>query len=81
MVEAAGITFIGPKPKAIEMMGSKLAAKEAAKAYDIPMVPGTDGAIADVAEAIATAKTPPPQTSQTGTWLAGCRSGSATVPV
>lgn len=54
--EAAGITFIGPKPKAIEMMGSKLAAKEAAKAYDIPMVPGTDGAIADVEEAIAVAK-------------------------
>jgi acetyl-CoA carboxylase biotin carboxylase subunit len=54
--EAAGITFIGPKPKAIEMMGSKLAAKEAAKAYDIPMVPGTEGAIADVAEAIETAK-------------------------
>jgi acetyl-CoA carboxylase biotin carboxylase subunit len=54
--EAAGITFIGPKPKAIEMMGSKLAAKEAAKAYDIPMVPGTDGAIADVAEAVETAK-------------------------
>lgn len=55
-VEAAGITFIGPKPKAIEMMGSKLAAKEAAKAYDIPMVPGTDGAIADVEEAITTAR-------------------------
>lgn len=54
--EAAGITFIGPKPKAIEMMGSKLAAKEAAKAYDIPMVPGTEGAIADVAEAVETAK-------------------------
>lgn len=55
-VEAAGITFIGPKPKAIEMMGSKLAAKEAAKAYNIPMVPGTDGAIADVNAAIQTAK-------------------------
>ncbi len=54
--EAAGITFIGPKPKAIEMMGSKLAAKEAAKAYDIPMVPGTEGAIADVAEAVEIAK-------------------------
>ncbi len=54
--EAAGITFIGPKPKAIEMMGSKLAAKEAAKAYNIPMVPGTEGAIADVAEAVEIAK-------------------------
>jgi acetyl-CoA carboxylase biotin carboxylase subunit len=54
--EAAGITFIGPKPKAIEMMGSKLAAKAAAKNYDIPMVPGTEGAIADVAEAVEIAK-------------------------
>ncbi|MFT7120473.1 MAG: acetyl/propionyl-CoA carboxylase alpha subunit, partial [Neolewinella sp.] len=38
-VEAAGITFIGPKPHAIEVMGNKLAAKEAVSAYDIPMVP------------------------------------------
>jgi len=32
-------------------MGSKLAAKDAVKAYDIPMVPGTDEAITDIAEA------------------------------
>ncbi|MEM9920647.1 MAG: acetyl-CoA carboxylase biotin carboxylase subunit [Bacteroidota bacterium] len=50
-VEEAGITFIGPKPKAIEVMGSKLAAKEAVKAYDIPMVPGTDEAITDIEDA------------------------------
>ncbi|MFY0481834.1 acetyl-CoA carboxylase biotin carboxylase subunit [Flavobacterium sp. PLA-1-15] len=48
---ANGITFIGPKSKAIHMMGSKLAAKEAVKAYDIPMVPGIDEAIADIAKA------------------------------
>ncbi|MEO1514116.1 MAG: acetyl-CoA carboxylase biotin carboxylase subunit [Bacteroidota bacterium] len=47
-VEKAGITFIGPKPHAIEVMGSKLAAKETVKAYDIPMVPGTDEAISDI---------------------------------
>ncbi|WMX16417.1 acetyl-CoA carboxylase biotin carboxylase subunit [Aureispira sp. CCB-E] len=46
-VTDAGITFIGPKPHAIEMMGSKLAAKEAAKANDIPLVPGTEEAIED----------------------------------
>ncbi len=49
--ETAGITFIGPRPKAIEMMGSKLAAKEAAKAYGIPMVPGTEYALTDAKEA------------------------------
>jgi propionyl-CoA carboxylase alpha chain len=47
-VEAAGITFIGPKPHAIEVMGNKLAAKEAVSAYDIPMVPGIEEAITDV---------------------------------
>lgn len=45
------ITFIGPKSKAIKIMGSKLAAKEAVKAYHIPMVPGTDKAITNIAEA------------------------------
>ena len=51
LCEQNNITFIGPKSKAIKMMGSKLAAKEAVKAYDIPMVPGTDEAITDIAEA------------------------------
>ncbi|WP_268223230.1 acetyl-CoA carboxylase biotin carboxylase subunit [Sinomicrobium oceani] len=49
--EAAGIIFIGPSPAAIRMMGSKLAAKEAVKAYGIPMVPGTDHALKDPKEA------------------------------
>lgn len=47
-VEAAGITFIGPRPHAIEVMGNKLAAKEAVAEYDIPMVPGIEEAITDV---------------------------------
>lgn len=46
------ITFIGPKAYAIRVMGSKLAAKEAVKSYDIPMVPGVDQAITDPEEAI-----------------------------
>ena len=50
-VERNGLTFIGPKPKAIRMMGSKLAAKEAVKKYKIPMVPGIDEAITDVQKA------------------------------
>lgn len=49
--ESEGIIFIGPKPHAIEIMGSKLAAKEAVKAYNIPMVPGIDEAITDVVQA------------------------------
>jgi pyruvate carboxylase subunit A len=48
LCEQNNITFIGPKSKAIKIMGSKLAAKEAVKAYDIPMVPGIDEAITDV---------------------------------
>jgi len=50
-VRENGIVFIGPESKAIHMMGSKLAAKEAVKAYDIPMVPGTDEAITDTEKA------------------------------
>jgi acetyl/propionyl-CoA carboxylase alpha subunit len=38
-VEDAGITFIGPGPGAMRVMGSKLAAKESVKKYNIPMVP------------------------------------------
>ncbi|MEM9649777.1 MAG: biotin carboxylase N-terminal domain-containing protein, partial [Bacteroidota bacterium] len=55
-VEKNGITFIGPKSKAIRIMGSKLAAKEAVKKYDIPMVPGIDEAITDVSKAKTIAK-------------------------
>lgn len=54
--EANNIIFIGPKSKAIKIMGSKLAAKEAVKHYDIPMVPGIDEAITDVDKAQAIAK-------------------------
>lgn len=50
-VKEAGITFIGPSPEAMEVMGSKLAAKAAVKAYGIPLVPGTDEAVTDVEEA------------------------------
>lgn len=55
-VEKNNIIFIGPKPKAIEIMGSKLAAKEAVLKYNIPMVPGVDHAIIDIEEAKETAK-------------------------
>ncbi|GAB2766897.1 acetyl-CoA carboxylase biotin carboxylase subunit [Rhabdobacter roseus] len=51
MVQQAGLIFIGPSPESIEVMGSKLAAKQAAGKYQIPMVPGTSEAITDRAEA------------------------------
>jgi acetyl-CoA carboxylase biotin carboxylase subunit len=50
-VKEAGITFIGPTAEAMEVMGSKLGAKAAVKAFGVPMVPGTEGAISDVSEA------------------------------
>jgi len=55
-VKKANITFIGPTPEAMEIMGSKLAAKAAAKKFNIPMVPGTEGAVLDVNEAKKIAK-------------------------
>ena len=55
IVEAHGITFIGPKAEHIAMMGDKIAAKAAVKAAGIPVVPGSDGAITDEDEAIAAA--------------------------
>ncbi|WP_250432468.1 acetyl-CoA carboxylase biotin carboxylase subunit [Hanstruepera flava] len=51
LCEKNNIVFIGPRSKAIRVMGSKLAAKETVKAYNIPMVPGIDEAITDVAKA------------------------------
>nr|WP_295930844.1 acetyl-CoA carboxylase biotin carboxylase subunit [uncultured Dyadobacter sp.] len=54
-VNEAGLIFIGPSPRSIEVMGSKLAAKQAASQYNIPMVPGTASAIQDREEAKAIA--------------------------
>jgi acetyl-CoA carboxylase biotin carboxylase subunit len=51
MVKEAGLIFIGPTPEAIEIMGSKLAAKDAASKFQIPMVPGGDKSISSVDEA------------------------------
>jgi acetyl/propionyl-CoA carboxylase alpha subunit len=55
-VTKAGIVFIGPSPASMRVMGDKLAAKNAVKGYNIPMVPGVDHAIEDVESALETAK-------------------------
>ncbi|MBL7772576.1 MAG: acetyl-CoA carboxylase biotin carboxylase subunit [Chitinophagaceae bacterium] len=54
--EQQGITFIGPSPYSIETMGSKIGAKQSAKKFNVPMVPGTDTPIEDLAEAQRIAK-------------------------
>jgi acetyl-CoA carboxylase biotin carboxylase subunit len=51
-VVKAGLVFIGPSPESIRIMGNKLSAKKAAEDYNIPMVPGSADAIADIDEAI-----------------------------
>jgi acetyl-CoA carboxylase biotin carboxylase subunit len=56
LCEKNNIIFIGPRSKAIKIMGSKLAAKEAVKAYNIPMVPGIDEAITNIKKAKEIAK-------------------------
>jgi acetyl-CoA carboxylase biotin carboxylase subunit len=55
-ITQAGITFIGPSPEAMELMGDKLKAKDTVKSYNIPMVPGTDEAIEDIPAAKEIAK-------------------------
>ena len=51
-VRDAGLTFIGPTPDALEMMGSKTAARAAARRAGVPVVPGTESPLgADVADA------------------------------
>lgn len=50
-LEKEGIELIGPPASAMEVMGSKLAAKEMAKKHNIPLVPGSEGAITDLEEA------------------------------
>jgi acetyl-CoA carboxylase biotin carboxylase subunit len=55
ILEAHGITFIGPKPEHIRVMGDKIAAKRAVKAAGIPVVPGSEGALESEEAAIAAA--------------------------
>ena len=49
--EDKGVIFIGPTPDAIHTMGDKLEAKRAVRKFNVPMIPGTEGSVTDVAEA------------------------------
>jgi len=52
----AGITFVGPPASAIRRMGDKATARSAAVAAGVPVVPGSDGTVADVETALAVAE-------------------------
>jgi acetyl-CoA carboxylase biotin carboxylase subunit len=56
MVEAHGLAFIGPTAAHIRMMGDKIAAKDAMRRLGVPLVPGSDGALASFEEARAVAE-------------------------
>jgi acetyl-CoA carboxylase biotin carboxylase subunit len=51
IVKEHGITFIGPEPEHIRLMGDKIAAKQSVKALGIPTVPGSDGEVGSDEEA------------------------------
>lgn len=52
LCQASGITFIGPSPQAIHLLGSKIKARELAKKVGVPIVPGT-GDLVNAEEALA----------------------------
>ncbi|WP_174296607.1 acetyl-CoA carboxylase biotin carboxylase subunit [Sphingomonas bacterium] len=51
IVESHGLIFVGPKPEHIRTMGDKVEAKRTAGALGLPLVPGSDGAVSDLADA------------------------------
>jgi acetyl-CoA carboxylase biotin carboxylase subunit len=56
IVEAHGMTFIGPRPEHIRVMGDKISAKQTVRDAGIPVVPGSDGAIVTEEEAMIAAE-------------------------
>ncbi|WP_306253920.1 acetyl-CoA carboxylase biotin carboxylase subunit [Parvularcula sp. IMCC14364] len=56
IIAAHDLTFIGPSADHIRVMGDKIAAKETMGAAGIPLVPGSDGGISDLGEAMRVAK-------------------------
>jgi acetyl-CoA carboxylase, biotin carboxylase subunit len=54
--EKCGITFIGPSPESMRIMGDKISARQAVTAQGVPILPGTKEGVASVDEAITIAK-------------------------
>ncbi|MEK7269016.1 MAG: acetyl-CoA carboxylase biotin carboxylase subunit [Nitrospirota bacterium] len=57
LCQASGMTFIGPSPQTIHLMGNKIKARELAKRVGVPIVPGTDGSVVGGDEALAFCRT------------------------
>jgi propionyl-CoA carboxylase alpha chain len=55
-VGEAGMTFIGPSPHAIQAMGDKIESKRLARAAGVPVLPGSEDAVADSEHALAEAE-------------------------
>ncbi|MER6628057.1 acetyl-CoA carboxylase biotin carboxylase subunit [Streptomyces sp. NPDC000987] len=55
-VADAGMTFVGPSPEAIRLMGDKALARSTATRAGVPTVPGSDGAVTDLSDALETAE-------------------------
>ena len=51
-IERAGLVWVGPTPHSIRTMGDKAAARAAAQRAGVPTVPGSDGVVIDVEEAV-----------------------------
>lgn len=56
IVSESGLTWIGPTPESMRIMGDKVAAKQKMDEANVPLVPGSDGAVTSVEEAKAIAK-------------------------
>lgn len=56
MCEECNIAFIGPTSETIDAMGNKINARQLMIEADVPVIPGSDGAISDVAEALTIAE-------------------------
>ncbi|EXX86608.1 acetyl-CoA carboxylase [Paenibacillus darwinianus] len=56
IVESCNMSFIGPSPQAISKMGDKSVAKRTMKDADVPVIPGSDGLVEDMDEALRIAR-------------------------
>ncbi len=52
-IAAQGVTFVGPSPDAMELMGDKVSSRATATAAGVPVVPGTDGEVTSAEEVVA----------------------------
>ncbi len=56
LCQTSGITFIGPSPETIDLMGSKVKARQIAQQAGVPIVPGTEGGVTSLEEAVASVR-------------------------